>query len=127
MNGDFLKLPFLSIPFVFQIDDFDIGFWIWTKKDNEKHCVFIECRDEILIAGADLAGERLIAGIWRGAPGRPLYKILDYSGKYAKNMNPDLSDDEITERIWDFIQGQAITMTLIVTQGREVTGSEGRG
>lgn len=104
----------MSIPFVRYIDEYDIGFWIWSKKEDPGHRVFIERRDDILIAGAEKDSERLIAAIWRGTPGHPLYHLLDFQGKYAEHMNSDLIDDEITERIWEWIQGQAITMQLVI-------------
>lgn len=113
-----IKIPFVSIPFVRFIDEYDIGFWVWSKPEDPSHRVYIERRKDILIAGAEKDGERLIAAIWRGTQGHPLNCLLDFRGKYAENMNSDLIDDEITERIWDWIQGQAITMQLVIIKSK---------
>lgn len=117
--GTGLKVSFLSIPFMHEIGQYNIGFWVWVKPDADRHHVFIERRDGIMIAGADHGGERLIAGMWREIQGNPFGSILNYCGKYAANMNADLVDEQITERIWDFIQGQAITMILVVARGND--------
>lgn len=113
-----LKIPLFSIPFIDEIDRYDIGFWVWMKPESNGHYVFIERRDGIYIAGADNAGERLIVGVWRETPKNPLGILLDYGGKFAANMNPDLTDEEVTERIWDFLQGQALTMKLSIARGK---------
>ena len=102
-----------------EIGQYDIGFWVWVKPDADRHYVYIERRNGIMIAGADHAGQRLIAGMWRQTQGNPFGTILDYCGKYAVNMNTELVDEEITERIWDFIQGQAITMKLSIICGKD--------
>lgn len=119
-----VKIPFISIPFVRYIDEYDIGFWIWAKPDNLKHRVYIERREEILIAGVDIGEVRLISGMWRGSPGHPLDVLLDYRGDLAQHMNTDLTNDEMSERIWDFLQGQAITMQLVVINGKEEASNE---
>lgn len=98
------------------IDEYDIGFWVWVKPKNTRHRVFIERRDDILIAGVDLREARLISGMWRSSPGYPLSKLLDYRGTLASHMNLDLTQYETTDRIWDFLQGQAITMKLVITK-----------
>ena len=113
-----VKIPFASIPFVRYIDEYDIGFSVWSKPDNPLHRVFIERRNDILIAGVDIGTVRLISGMWRGSPGHPLNTLIDYRGDLAQHMNSDLTEDQKTERIWDFLQGQAITMELVVIQGQ---------
>lgn len=118
-----MKVPLISIPIMLELDDYDIGFWIWSKPDNPKHRVYIERRDEILIAGVDLGDVRLISGMWRGTPEHALRELLDYRGDLATHMNSDLTEDERTERIWDFLQGQAITMMLVVIKGKNEEAS----
>ena len=105
------------------LDKFDIGIWVWTKPANPQHRVYIERREEILIAGVDLGEVRLIAGIWRGTPGHPLNTLIDYRGDLAQHMHSHLTADQMTERIWDFIQGQAITMKLVVNNGKNEKAS----
>ena len=101
-----------------ELDEYDIGFWVWSKPENPLHRVYIERRDEILIAGVDFGEARLISGLWRGTPGHPPGILADYRGDLAAHINLDLTDDEVTDRIWDFLQGQAITMNLVVIKGK---------
>jgi hypothetical protein len=118
-NRTVMNVPAFSIPPLDELGEYDIGAWLWSKPDENSNnaiygpYVWIYHRDGNWFAGAASDGECLIAGVWKEDPENSsrLGELIGITGKYAPPMDTwTLTNEQRTERIWSFLEVQAITM-----------------
>jgi hypothetical protein len=128
----------VAVPALADLAGHNIGAWLWsgpagpqtptgntvvmTEQFGPQH-VWIEHRDHLWFAGVEEDGQCLIAGTWqeRSDSAGVVGQLIGVTGKYSQAVlgQSALTSEQRTQRIWSYLQGKALGMTLHITIGAD--------